>query len=86
MKHVLRICLLALALNPAVLFACEACKKNQPEFLQGITHGTGPEGKWDYVIIVAAIIIVSITLFYAIKFLVNPRENAPDHIKNIVIE
>jgi len=75
-----------MAFNPAVLFACEACKKNQPEILQGVVHGPGPETKWDYMIIIFAIIIVGFTLFYAVKYLIHPKEGAPNHIKNIVIE
>lgn len=64
--------------------ACEVCQKNQPKILQNITHGPGPSGTVDYIIIWTAIIIVSFTLYFSVKFLVKPKENNADHIKNIV--
>lgn len=66
-------------------FACELCKKNQPKLLENITHGTGPTGTLDYIIIWSAIVIVSVTLFMSIKYLVKPKETNADHIKNIVL-
>ncbi len=72
-------------MGSANLMACELCKKNQPEILQDVTHGPGPQGQWDYIIIWIALIIVAITLFFSIKFLVRPHEENPDHIKNIVV-
>ncbi len=68
-----------------VLLACDLCQKNQPEILKDVTHGQGPQGQWDYVIIWVAIIIVAITLFLSIKYLVRPREDDPAHIKNIIV-
>lgn len=69
---------------PPILFACDLCKKNQPKGLENITHGEGPSGNWDFVIIWSAVILVVITLFFSIKYLVRPKENDPGHIKNIV--
>lgn len=66
-------------------FACEVCEKNQPEPLKGITHGIGPTGRIDYIIITVAAIIVAVALFFSIKFLVKPKEKNSDHIKNIVL-
>ena len=68
------------------LSACELCEKNQPKPLKGITHGVGPTGTMDYIIIGIASIIVLIALFLSIKYLVRPREGNPDHIKNIVLD
>ena len=65
--------------------ACEVCSVNQPKMLKNITHGTGPEGNTDMIIIWSAAVIVTITLIYSIKYLVNPKENKKDHIKNSVI-
>ena len=31
--------------------ACPVCEKQQPKILQGITHGSGPQSNWDYIII-----------------------------------
>ncbi|MBX2942451.1 MAG: hypothetical protein KF860_08905 [Cyclobacteriaceae bacterium] len=78
--------LLATVLIPGNAFACELCKKNQPKVLEGITHGPGPQGDMDYIIIGVAIVIVGITLFLSLKFLIKPDEGNPDHIKNIVLD
>ena len=64
--------------------ACEVCQVNQPKMLKNITHGTGPQGNTDMIIIWSAAVIVTITLIFSIKYLVNP-ENKEGHIKNSVI-
>lgn len=74
-----------LFINMTNAWACEVCKQNQPKPLQNITHGAGPQSDWDYVIIIAGIIIVSFTLFYSLKFLIRPGEKNPNHIKNLVV-
>lgn len=86
MKKYLSVLSLALCMAPASALACEVCKKNQPKALQGITHGQGPESQWDLVIIIAAAIIVLLTLIYSLRYLIRPNEHDSDHIKNIVIE
>lgn len=68
------------------LMACPVCKANQPKVLENITHGEGPTGYIDYTITWSAVVIVGITLYLSIKFLVNPKEYNSDHIKNIVID
>ncbi|MBI1286506.1 MAG: hypothetical protein GC178_02910 [Flavobacteriales bacterium] len=75
---------LILFLSSATAFACEVCKRNQPRVLQEFTHGAGPDGTVDYLIMGSAILIVAVALGLAIKFLVKPNENNPEHIKNIV--
>ena len=67
------------------VMACEVCEKNQPAILRGITHGTGPEGNLDYVIIWSAVIIVLTTMVFFIKYLVWPKEEDPKHIKRTFI-
>lgn len=67
-------------------FACEVCEGNQPKPLRGITHGIGPTGTIDYIIISVAAVIVAFALFYSIKYIVKPKERNPDHIKNIVLD
>jgi formate hydrogenlyase subunit 3/multisubunit Na+/H+ antiporter MnhD subunit len=66
-------------------FACDVCENNQPEPLKGITHGIGPTGQIDYIIITIAAIIVAVALFFSIKYLVKPKETNSNHIKNIVL-
>lgn len=70
----------------AKTFACEVCEQNQPEVFKGITHGPGPSGSIDYIIMAVAILTVGLCLFLAIKYLVKPKETNADHIKNIVLD
>jgi phage shock protein PspC (stress-responsive transcriptional regulator) len=65
--------------------ACPACKKQQPKLLRGITHGVGPDSQWDYVIVVITLVIVLLTLFYSIKWLIKPNETRHLHIKTSII-
>ncbi|WP_367915556.1 hypothetical protein [Leadbetterella sp. DM7] len=85
MKKIIKMMVLLLACLPVSGYACEVCKSRQPAALSGITHGSGPQGNADYMIIWGAVVIVGITLFLSIKYLVKPQESAPDHIKNIII-
>jgi uncharacterized protein HemY len=74
-----------LCLGVVSVFACPACEKQQPKLLIGITHGTGPEGSQDYIIIAIAVVIVLFTLFYSVKWLIKPGEQAKSHIKQIIL-
>jgi uncharacterized protein HemY len=76
---------LLFALSGFLANACPACEKQQPKVLQGITHGAGPQSQWDYVIILATAIIVLVTLFYSLKWLVRPGEKSDDHIKQLIL-
>lgn len=71
-------------LGQYIAFACDVCKENQPKGFENITHGAGPSGNLDLIIIWGAVIIVAFTLFYSLKYLIRPKENNADHIKNIV--
>ncbi len=66
-------------------WACEACQRQQPKLLRGITHGTGPQSGYDMPIIYASAVVVLITLILAVKFLVKPNEGAADHIKRSIL-
>lgn len=78
--------LLILLLLQGAASACEVCEANQPKILRGITHGAGPQGNSDYIIVMVAIVMVLFTLFYAIKFLARPGERGAEHIKRIVLQ
>lgn len=65
--------------------ACPVCDQRQPKVLKGITHGTGPETNWDYLILTTAITIVMITLFFSVKWLIHPGEYRKDHIKRTIL-
>lgn len=66
-------------------FACDVCKKQQPKVLRGITHGAGPQSNWDYAIVVAIAVVVLVTLFYSVKWLIKPGEQQADHIKHSIL-
>ena len=67
------------------IIACPICEKQQPKILQGITHGAGPQSNWDYLIIAVIAVIVLVTLFLSIKWLVKPGEKSDTHIKHLII-
>ncbi len=73
-----------LFIGPSVI-ACPVCERQQPEILKGIAHGSGPQNNWDYLIISVAALIVLVTLFYSIKWLVRPGEKSLTHIKHSVL-
>ncbi len=77
---------LVLALVAAVGWACPVCEKQQPKVLRGVAHGAGPDNNWDYLIVGVITVIVLITLFYSMKWLVRPGEDAPSHIKRSVLD
>lgn len=84
MKKFLALLVLLLIQNSFAL-ACTVCRSQQPKALQGITHGSGPGGTLDYVIVTGAAVIVLVTLILSIRFLVRPGESDPNHIKNLII-
>jgi hypothetical protein len=67
------------------VLACPACKRQQPRLLQGITHGTGPGSQWDYVIVCVALALTVLVLYYSVKWMIRPGEQAPDHIKQFIL-
>ena len=65
--------------------ACEICSAKQPKGFENITHGEGPEGNIDYIIMYGAIVIVGYTLIMSVRYLVKPSEPRRGEIKNIVL-
>ncbi len=81
-----KICLTLFVLaSQLAAFACPVCERNQPKLLKGITHGAGPESKWDYLIVCSTVVIVIATLFFSVKWLVNPGERSELHIKRFIV-
>ena len=74
-----------LLLNTLCVLACPVCERNQPKVLRGITHGAGPESKWDYVIVWVTVAIVLFTLFFSVKWLIRPGEKSDRHIKRFIL-
>jgi len=67
------------------VMACDACKAQQPKFLQGVTHGPGPSSNWDYVV-VSIMVIITVYSFYAmVKCLAKPAEKGHEGIKSIIL-
>jgi len=65
--------------------ACDACKAQQPKFLQGVTHGAGPASNWDYVV-VSLMVIITVYSFYAmVKCLAKPADKNHEGIKSIIL-
>lgn len=75
----------SLMLFTTYVWACDACKLQQPEITRNITHGTGPESNWDWFIIGVVILITVMTLGYSIKYLISPGEKDENHIKYFVL-
>lgn len=67
-------------------WACPVCEKQQPKVLRGVAHGAGPDSDWDYLIVGAIAVVVLVTLYYAMKWLVRPGEDTPNHIKRNVLD
>jgi hypothetical protein len=78
------ISLIMLLLAAVSTWACPVCEKQQPKILRGITHGAGPQSNWDYVIIWSMVAIVAFTLFFSLKWLIRPGEQAESHIKRSI--
>ncbi|HVU56420.1 MAG TPA: hypothetical protein VHD83_15250 [Puia sp.] len=76
--------LLPILLINIVAHACPACERAQPRLFRGITHGGGPDSRWDYLIVWLAIIATVVTLFYSIKWLIHPGESDTAHIKHSI--
>ncbi|RFZ85137.1 hypothetical protein DYU05_05920 [Mucilaginibacter terrenus] len=66
-------------------FACDACKKQQPKFLQGITHGPGPDSNWDYLIVALMVFITLYVMAATLKCLIKPAEIGREHIKRMIL-
>lgn len=76
---------LLLVMTSVLAIACPVCERNQPKLLKGVTHGGGPESQWDYVIVWGTVVIVLLTLFFSIKWLIRPGEKSEKHIKRMIL-
>lgn len=79
--------------NTAVVFflllvnfalACDACKLQQPKVTRDFTHGVGPRGDFDWIIVAVIAVITILTFVFSLKYLVKPGEHQPSHIKNSI--
>lgn len=67
------------------VFACDACKQQQPKLFQGITHGAGPTSNWDYIIVSVMVLITLYSFFALVKYLAKPDDPKHQDIKNIIL-
>lgn len=79
------ISLMTLLFTSLLALACPVCDRQQPQILKGITHGSGPQSNWDYLIISVTAIIVLATLTFSLKWLIRPGEKSTAHIKNLIL-
>lgn len=77
--------LLLFLLTIGTAVACPVCERNQPKVLKGITHGAGPESRWDYIIVWTTIAVVLLSLFFSVKWLIRPGEKSEKHIKRLIL-
>lgn len=84
-KGLSAILLLLLSVAGSNALACSVCEKQQPKILRGITHGAGPEGNFDYIIIWIMVAITMATLYYSVKWLIRPGEKSGGHIKRFIL-
>ncbi|MBP9187181.1 MAG: hypothetical protein KBE91_08210 [Bacteroidia bacterium] len=82
-----RIYILCVYMLAAVIqtWACDACDKQQPQITRGITHGTGPNSNWDWLIVGIIFIITVLTLVLSIKYIIKPSEKNDNHIKRLIL-
>ena len=66
-------------------FACDACKLQQPKVTRDFTHGVGPRGEFDWIIVAVIAVLTIFTFVYSLKYLVKPGEKNQDHIKNSIL-
>ena len=64
-----------------IVSACPRCTKQQSKIIQGLTHGTGPQSNWDWVIIAFITALTLLTFIFSLKYLLKPGETSADHIK-----
>lgn len=85
MKKLVLWTLLFLYVSPPRLLACPTCEKQQPELLKGISHGAGPQSDWDMIIVWGTAVVVILTLFFSVKWLLRPGEKGKSHIKHSIL-
>ena len=76
---------LSFTFTACAIVACPVCEKQQPDILKGITHGAGPQNDWDYLIVFLTVVIVAVTLFYSVKWIILPGEKEKGHIKYTIL-
>ncbi|MBS1751169.1 MAG: hypothetical protein JST63_14820 [Bacteroidetes bacterium] len=82
-KKLLSLMLLIGAVAPVI--SCPVCERNKSSVLSGLTHGVGPDSRWDYLIVWITVAIVLLTLFFSVKWMIRPGEKSGTHIKRMIL-
>ena len=85
MSSITRFAILLFLVTGGAAAACPVCERNQAGILKGMAHGAGPESRWDYLIVGAVAVMVAITLFFTVKWLIRPGEASGKHIKRMIL-
>ncbi len=85
MSNITRFATILFLLSGGLAAACPVCDRNQSGILKGIAHGAGAESRWDYLIVGSVAVIVAITLFFTVKWLIKPGETSGEHIKRMIL-
>lgn len=86
MKNIKFVLSLVFLLMIDFIYACDACKLEQPKITSSFTHGQGPRGNIDWIIVGVVTVITLFTLIYSIKYLAKPGEKKESHIKYSILE
>lgn len=57
-----------LAALPFWAFACPICERRQPKGFAGITHGVGPGGTFDYLMLYTSLLVVALSFGLLLRF------------------
>ena len=85
MKNIRNTAVLFFLLATNFAFACDACKLQQPAVTRDFTHGVGPRGEFDWIIVAVIAVLTVFTFVYSLKYLVKPGEKEAAHIKNSIL-
>lgn len=85
-KTLMQVCMIAGYLFCcSVALACPVCERQQPKAIRGITHGVPTGDKADYLIVSVAVLIVIVTLYLSLRYLIRPGEHDVRHIKRLIL-
>ncbi len=85
MNSIARFATLFFLASAGAAAACPVCERNQRGILKGVAHGAGPDSRWDYLIVGAVAVVVAVTLFFTVKWLIKPGETSGKHIKRMIL-
>ena len=85
MKNIRNIAVVFFLLIINFALACDACKLQQPAVTRDLTHGVGPRGDFDWIIVAVIALLTLFTFAYSVKYLVKPGEKEEDHIKHSIL-